>query len=96
MLTLEEVKHIAKLSNLYLTDTELVKLKDQLSATLKYIAVLHEIETKNIAPTNNVNGLKNIWRKDETTPSFSQEEALKNAKSTYKGYFKVKAVLEEK
>lgn len=95
-LTTTEIKHITKLANFFLTDKELEKLGEQLSATIQYINELKEIDTTDIPPTSNVNHLENITREDVVGPSLSQEEALKNAANTYKGYFKVKAILEEK
>lgn len=95
-LTIEEVEHISKLANLYLSDEEKEKFRRELSQTLKYVRELSEINTANVKPTFNVNKLENIYREDSILPSLSQEEALKNAKNTYNGFFKVKAVLEEK
>ena len=90
-----DVGHIAKLANLPLTDSEKKKFEKQLSETLDYVKQLDEIDTKNVEPTSQVTGLENVLREDEVKPSFSQADALKNAKSTYKGFFKVKAILEQ-
>lgn len=90
-----DVTHVAKLANLPLTDEEKKKFEKQLSETLDVIANLSEIDTKNIEPTSQVTGLENVTREDEVKPSLSQKEALQNAKATYKGYFKVAAIIEE-
>ncbi len=89
------VSHVAQLANLPLTDEEKNKLETQLSETLDYVKQLEEIDTKGVEPTSQVTGLENVFREDETAPSLSQEEALKNAKSQYNGFFKVKAILEQ-
>ena len=89
------VLHIAKLANLQISKKEKEKFEKQLIETLNYIDKLNSIDTSNIDPTNQVTNLKNIFREDEIKPSLSQEEALKNAKSTQNGLFKVKAILEE-
>lgn len=86
---------MAQLANLPLTDEEKNKLETQLSETLDYVKQLEEIDTKGVEPTSQVTGLENVFREDETAPSLSQEEALKNAKSQYNGFFKVKAILEQ-
>ena len=91
----KEVKHIAKLANLPLTSEETVKFQNQLSETLDYVEILNSIETKGVKPTNQVTGLSNITRTDKTSPSLSQEETLKNAKVTYNGFIKVKAIFNE-
>lgn len=89
-----DVSHIAKLANLPISKEEKEKFEKQLSETLSYIDKLNEINTKNVEPTSQVTGLENVTREDQPSPSLSQEEALKNAKSKYNGLFKVKEILE--
>jgi len=89
------VKHVAKLANLPLTDAEEKKFESQLSETLKYIEGLNEIDTKNVSPTDHVTGQENVFRADTTSPSLTQEEALLNTKNKHNGMFKVKAVLND-
>jgi len=88
----EEVLHIAKLANLSLTSQEVEIFSRQLSETLDYIERLKDLNTDKVSPTFQTTGLKNVTREDKTKPSLSQKEALKNAKSTYKGFFKIKAI----
>ena len=88
-----DVKHIAKLANLTLFEEEEKKFEKQLEETVEYIEGLSEVDTTNIEPTSQVTGLENVTREDEISPSLSQEDALKNAKSTHNGYFKVKGIL---
>ena len=93
MLSLEEVKKIAKLANLTLTEEELLKYRQQLSETLDYIKVLDELDTTKIAPTFQVTGLVNSLREDVVKDSLSQAKALSNAKETERGYFVTDRVL---
>lgn len=95
MLTKDAVKHVAKLANLPLTSEEEEKYSEQLSETLSFIDKLDEIDTKNVEPTHSVTGLSNVMRPDETEPSLSQADAIKNAKSLENGQFKVKAIFDE-
>ncbi len=88
------VSHIAKLANLPLKPEEKEKFEKQLEQTLQYIDNLKEIDTAGKQPTNQVTGLENVFKDDEVTTSLSQEDVLKNAKSTHNGLFKVKAILE--
>ena len=88
-----DISHIAKLANLPLTVEEKKKFETQLEETIKYIESLDEVDTEGIEPTSQVTGLENVTREDVVKPSLSQEDALKNAKTTYKGYFKVKGIL---
>jgi aspartyl-tRNA(Asn)/glutamyl-tRNA(Gln) amidotransferase subunit C len=94
------VKHVAKLANLKLTEDEIIKFEKQLEETTEYVEELNEVNVDGIEPTSQVTGLENISREDEIKPSLSQEEALSNAKptlptgrSTYNGFFKVKGIL---
>ncbi len=94
-LTKDQVKHVAKLANLPLTDAEVTKFEGQLSETLDYVDQLNKINTAGVEPTSQVTGLENVLRDDETRPSLSQDEALQNTKSKQNGFFKVKAILEQ-
>lgn len=89
-----DVKHVAKLANLPITDEEEKKFETQLGETLSYIEMLQEVDTKDVKITNQVTGLENVFREDEVKPSLSQDEALKNSPATQNGFFKVAAILE--
>lgn len=88
-----DINHIAKLANLTLTEDEKKKLATQLEETIEYVKELDEVDTENVEPISQVTGLENVTREDEVKPSFTQAEALKNAKSTHNGFFKVKGIL---
>lgn len=89
-----DVKKVAQLANLTLTPDEENKFEKQLSDILQYVEKLSKVETTNVIPTSQVTGLENILRKDETTPSLTQEEVLSGTTSQHNGLFKVKAVLD--
>lgn len=89
------IKHIAKLSNLTITQDEEKVLDAQLDSTLKHVKNLGDINTQHIVGTNEITDLKNISRMDDIKPSLSQDEATKNAKKIYNGFFVVPVVIEE-
>lgn len=93
----EEIKHIAKLANIKITEKEIEKYSKQLSSVVDYVGQLEEVETKNVIPTSQTTGLTNIKRQDkmELGNSLTVEESLSGTEDTYNGYFKVKAILEE-
>lgn len=93
-LTLEEVKHIAELARLQLTDDEMARYAEQLSDILDYAARLQSIDTSGISPTERVSSAGNVLRKDEARPGLSQQELLDNAPETEKGQFRVPPILE--
>lgn len=94
-LSISDVKHIAKLAQLGLSDKEVKKFQKQLSQILDFVNQLRVVDTKKVAPTSQVTGLENVFRDDVVEPSLSQEEVLSNAPDQHKGFFKVKAVLEQ-
>lgn len=88
------IKHIAKLANLPITQEEEKKLDKQLLETLHYVEILKEIDTAHVEPTAHVTGLENVTREDKALPSLSQEEALFNTTKSNKGFFEVDAILD--
>ena len=68
-LTKDEVRHIAKLARLNLSDEEVEKFTKELSSILEYVDQLQEVDTKGVEPTAQVTGLHNSFRSDEVKPS---------------------------
>lgn len=91
------VAHLAKLTNLPITDEEVAKFSSQFEATLDTIEKLEELDTSKIEATPQVTDLQNIYREDEVDESrmFTQSQALANAKHVHNGYFVVEAVINE-
>lgn len=92
-LTIDDVKHVANLARLGLTDEEAERMRDDLSSILEHIEVLQQVDTGSIPPTAQVNSLTNVLRPDEVRPSLSQDAALANAPLSRDGFIEVKAVL---
>ncbi len=90
----KEVKHVAKLARLNLTSQEVKKFQEQLSEVLDYIEVLKEVKTEKVEPTSQVTSLENVFREDRSQPSLGQKETLSGTKETYKGFFKIKRILD--
>ncbi len=95
-LSINTVKHIAQLASLPLTRGEEELFSKQLTSILDLVSKLQKIDTTNVTPTSQVTGLVNILREDvvESDRTFSQEQALANAKKTYNGFFVVPAIFE--
>ncbi|MDO8498335.1 MAG: Asp-tRNA(Asn)/Glu-tRNA(Gln) amidotransferase subunit GatC [bacterium] len=94
-LTADQVKKVAKLANLPLSDEEIEKYSGQLSKILDYIDQLNSADTSEVEPTFNVTGLSNVLREDKVGESLPQEEALQNASQVKDGFFVTKGVFEE-
>ena len=93
-LSRDEVKHIALLTRLGLTEAEIEKFREQLSDILENFEVLQQVDTSSILPTAQSINLQSVIREDEIAPSLSQSQVLANAPQEEKGCFKVRAVLE--
>jgi len=94
-LTEEEVKHVARLSNLSLNSQEIKKFQKQLSEVLNYIDFLKKVKTKKVEPTSQVTGLENVFRPDKPGLSLSPEEVLKNAPKKNQNLFMIKAIFKK-
>lgn len=90
-----EVRHVARLARLALSDEEIAVMQAQLSAILDYIAILQEVDVSNVPPTAQVTGLTTVWRPDVVGEMLTQEQALANAPDQQDGMFRVRAVFDE-
>ena len=90
-----DIDYVSKLANLPLTNQEKVVFEKQLEDVLNYIAKLSEIDTDKVEPIAHIADLTNVTKNDETRPSLSQDDALRNAPKTYNGFFEVDAIFEE-
>lgn len=61
----DDVRHLAQLSNIQLSDDEVVDLKEDITNILGYVEQLGELDTNNVEPTYQVTDLENVWREDE-------------------------------
>ena len=93
-LSAEEVRHIALLARLGLSDEDVEKFREQLSNILENFEILKQVDTTGVPPTAQSVELSNVLRDDQVAPSCPQQEVLANAPQQEEGHFKVKAVLE--
>ena len=96
MLSKDEVKHIAKLARLGLSEKELKKYGKELSSILDYIGKLEEVDLSQVEPTSHPLKIENVARKDEGggKKENKSKELLNLASEIKDGYFKVKSILE--
>jgi len=93
-LSYEQVKHIAWLARLALSQDEVEVFSLQLSNILENFEILQQVDTTNVPPTTQTNPLRNVFREDEAAKSYPQNEILANAPKQEENCFKVKAILE--
>ncbi len=90
----DEIEHVALLARLGLSDDELEKLANELSAILDHMRALNQLDTSAIPPTAQVIPLRNVMRPDAPRPSLPVEEVLANAPDHDASYFRVPPVLD--
>jgi aspartyl-tRNA(Asn)/glutamyl-tRNA(Gln) amidotransferase subunit C len=88
------VEHIAELAKLRLTDDEIERYAEQLSAILDYAERLQTLDTEAIPPTASVLPLRNVMRPDVARPSLPREEVLANTADAADDQFRVEAILD--
>jgi aspartyl-tRNA(Asn)/glutamyl-tRNA(Gln) amidotransferase subunit C len=96
-ITEQEVRYVADLANLDLSDTEVHKFQADLDEILGHIARLNEIDTANVEPMAQVlyaAADTATWRGDRECPPLGTDVALANAPQAGGGYFKVPKVIE--
>jgi aspartyl-tRNA(Asn)/glutamyl-tRNA(Gln) amidotransferase subunit C len=96
-ITEQEVRYVADLANLKLTEAEIGRLSHDLDEILTHIDTLNELDTSGVAPMAQVlyeAGETATLREDRERPTLGSEAALANAPASGAGYFKVPKVIE--
>ena len=96
-ITEKEVRYVAALANLELTDTEVARLQHDLDGILEHMDRLNEIDTSGVEPMAQVlfdAAPDATLREDVVVPPLGNTAALANAPEGGNGYFKVPQVIE--
>lgn len=94
MLSRDDVKKVAVLGRLNLTEEELDEFTGQLGQILGYVDVLNELDVTDVEPLAHAADVTNVLRPDETRPSLDREAALANAPKSDGKFFLVPQILE--
>jgi aspartyl-tRNA(Asn)/glutamyl-tRNA(Gln) amidotransferase subunit C len=91
------IQHIAKLAHLQnLTPEQLQQYEANITSIMNHMQEVTQLDLSTVPETSRVIEEENILRDDMVKSSFTQSQALQNAKHTHEGFFKVPAVLEER
>src|SRR3989344_6196771 len=98
MLIESEIKHVAQLARIKITQKEEEKFRKDLSSILDYINKLNEVNTEGVEPLYQTTGLVNSMRPDEHRKDFVMDEDLNKklisqAPEKEERFIKVKSVL---
>jgi aspartyl-tRNA(Asn)/glutamyl-tRNA(Gln) amidotransferase subunit C len=89
-----QVRKVAKLSRLELTDAEVEEFTGQLSAILEYVEKMNELDTEGVEPLAHCLAISNVLREDRARESLGTEAALANAPQRDGDFFKVPKILD--
>ncbi len=92
-LSLDNVRHVAKLARLSLDDAHLVRLTAQLESILGYVEKISEVDVTNVEPMAHALPLKNVLREDVVEPSLPVEMVLQNAPDVDGRFFRVPKII---
>lgn len=94
-LTEDQVRHVARLSRLKLSDEQVRHYARQLSAVLGYVSKLNELNVEGVEPMAHAMDITNVFRGDEPGPTLPVEAVLANAPDKSPPFFRVPKVLGE-
>lgn len=93
MIDREQIRKVAHLARLELTEAEEEQFTTQVGSILEYFEQLSELDTENIKPTTRAIEVSNVTRPDELQP-FTDLQSIMDAAPDVEGeYFKVPKIL---
>ena len=92
-ITEADVRHVAKLARLAVSDAEVERLTRQLGSILTYVGQIGEVDVEGVEPMATAVPMKNVLRDDAVGPALPVEAVLRNAPDSDKPFFKVPKVL---
>jgi aspartyl-tRNA(Asn)/glutamyl-tRNA(Gln) amidotransferase subunit C len=83
----EQVRHVAMLARLGLSDAQVTGLQAELSDILEHVDAISKLDLEGVEPTAHAVSVTNVARPDVESPCLSREEALRNAPEQQDGAF---------
>jgi aspartyl-tRNA(Asn)/glutamyl-tRNA(Gln) amidotransferase subunit C len=78
-ITRDEVLHVARLARLELTDDEVTRFQEQLSAILGAVSKVSELDLRDVPATAHPLEISNAWADDQPRPCLTLDEVFANA-----------------
>jgi len=91
----EQVRKVAKLARLALSEAEIEEFTGQLGAILGYVEKMNELDTTGVEPLAHCLPISNVFRTDEVRESLGTDKTLANAPDRDGSFFKVPKILED-
>lgn len=89
-----DVRYVAHLARLHLTDEEVSRFTDQLGQVLEYVRQLDALDVEGVEPTAHAVPVYNVMRPDEERPGLDRETALANAPKVRDHQFVVPRIID--
>ena len=93
-LSKEEVKHVAHLARLAITEEEAEKFAEQLGKITDFAEQLNELDTTGVEPTSHVFPIVNVLREDVAKQGLDREKVMLNVKDQEAGQIKVPSIMD--
>jgi len=90
-----QVRKVAKLARLELTEAEVEEFTGQLSAILDYVEKMNELDTEGVEPLAHCLPISNVFREDGARESLGTDVVLANAPQRDGDFFKVPKILDD-
>ena len=88
-ISLEQIKHLAHLSRLELSEEELASMQGDMEKILEFVAKIDELDLEGVEPLTQMSSSVVVMREDEVKGMLPKEQALKNAPDANSDYFRV-------
>ncbi|HAK70177.1 MAG TPA: Asp-tRNA(Asn)/Glu-tRNA(Gln) amidotransferase GatCAB subunit C [Cryomorphaceae bacterium] len=88
-ITKEQIKHLAHLSRLELTDNEVDSMQGDMEKILEFVAKIDELDLTGVEPLTQMSASVDVMRTDQARNMITKEQALKNAPDANSDYFRV-------
>ena len=85
----DEVLHVARLARLELSEVEVTRFQEQLSAILEAVSKVSELDLSDVPPTAHPLEIQNAWAEDEPRPCLPLDDAFANAPDRDEDFFRV-------
>ncbi|PKN30093.1 MAG: Asp-tRNA(Asn)/Glu-tRNA(Gln) amidotransferase GatCAB subunit C [Deltaproteobacteria bacterium HGW-Deltaproteobacteria-21] len=93
-ISMDEVKHVARLARLKVSNEEARAYQKELNAVLNHFEVLQSLDTRNVTPMSQVLKTANVWREDVPAEKEDTESLLESSPVREKNFYKVPRILE--
>lgn len=93
-ISLDEVRHVARLARLELDEAEMLALQGELNSLIGHFSDIQDLDVSGIEPQSHAVAIQNVWAEDQTVKGLSREEAMRNAPRSKAGLFVVPTIIE--